>query len=561
MACSTVILDHPATGAPLLRATSLVVLAFATLLAVRIPSLAQPAGADQGLYAYVGQRILEGEQPYRDAWDQKPPGIHFLYAALWLVWPHESAVPAADLLAAAATAVLLFATGRVLGGPGAGAVAGLVYLLLANPAMTRLGGVRIRAQAETFIALLVTAAMLHAAERWRREGTFVAPSRGLDLLRSAAFVPLVAGVLVGTAAMFKYPAAVYALPVAVLLALPPRISREDAPHGFWPFTRTLVRRGLLLGIGMALPALAAVVHFWYHGALDDFRLATLTYNVAYSGETFGSLLHAVRYTATFPITQARLDPLWFVGGLGCLVLVVLGWRRPHLWVAPLWVGTAAVAIAVNGSRGLPQYFVQAAPALALAAGLAAGCLRHALRPAVLIALAVLVGVGAWRVGDFARGLDYTMYDWRGMTGALDRDTYLARYGAADSGAKFSALAVHRLADHVRQHTTPGDRIFVFGFSPWAYVGSGRASASRWFWSRPVIVGFEAHRPGYGWRGVLTDLRRTAPALVALQRRDWDPVETNSDVFFAAHPEMVAWLEAGYEPAGELHNYALWVKRR
>ena len=28
---------------------------------VRVPSLAQPAGADQGLYAYVGQRILAGE--------------------------------------------------------------------------------------------------------------------------------------------------------------------------------------------------------------------------------------------------------------------------------------------------------------------------------------------------------------------------------------------------------------------------------------------------------------------------------------------------------------------
>ena len=44
------------------------------LLIVRLPSLAQPMGSDQGLYAYVGERIRHGELAYRDAWDQKPPG-------------------------------------------------------------------------------------------------------------------------------------------------------------------------------------------------------------------------------------------------------------------------------------------------------------------------------------------------------------------------------------------------------------------------------------------------------------------------------------------------------
>ncbi len=56
---------------------------------MRLPSLAQPAGADQALYAYVGQRLLAGEVPYRDAWDQKPPGIHITYAAMLAVWPDQ----------------------------------------------------------------------------------------------------------------------------------------------------------------------------------------------------------------------------------------------------------------------------------------------------------------------------------------------------------------------------------------------------------------------------------------------------------------------------------------
>lgn len=44
-------------------------------IAIRLPSLVQPAGADQAIYTYIGQRILAGGVPYRAAWDQKPPGV------------------------------------------------------------------------------------------------------------------------------------------------------------------------------------------------------------------------------------------------------------------------------------------------------------------------------------------------------------------------------------------------------------------------------------------------------------------------------------------------------
>ena len=62
--------------------TRLLLAAAAALLIVRLPSLVQPMGPDEALYAYVGERILHGELAYRDAWDQKPPGIHYIYAGL-----------------------------------------------------------------------------------------------------------------------------------------------------------------------------------------------------------------------------------------------------------------------------------------------------------------------------------------------------------------------------------------------------------------------------------------------------------------------------------------------
>src|SRR6266545_3425177 len=173
---------------------------FTALILVRAPSLAQPAGADQGLYAYVGQRILAGEMPYRDAWDQKPPAIHYTYALMYALWPHESIVPATDLIVAGLTAWLIYMLGRRLGGPGAGMLAAVLFLLYTNPALTRLGGVRIRAQCEVFIALFATLALtiVHRTcadddELYRRG------IRGMTL----------AGMLFGVAFFYKYNAGIY----------------------------------------------------------------------------------------------------------------------------------------------------------------------------------------------------------------------------------------------------------------------------------------------------------------------------------------------------------------
>src|SRR3954468_10576228 len=90
------------------------------LLILRVPSLVQPMGPDQGLYAYVGDRILHGDLAYRDAWDQKPPGIHYIYAGLRAISHRDVVVPAADLAAAALIAALLWALGSSIAAPLAG---------------------------------------------------------------------------------------------------------------------------------------------------------------------------------------------------------------------------------------------------------------------------------------------------------------------------------------------------------------------------------------------------------------------------------------------------------
>lgn len=515
------------------------------LLAMRVPSLAEPAGADQALYAYVGQRILAGELPYRDAWDQKPPAVHYAYALMQALWPAPAVVAATDLVLSAATAACLAAIASRLGyARYAGLLTASLYLLFANPAFSRLGGVRIRAQCETFIGVCAALALLVVCRR-------LAGARSEVGLRDAAL----GGLFVGVAVVFKYNAAVYALPLAAAIGLAAARS-----SGAWTDRS---RRALVLlatmAAGIAAPVVAMAVTFWARGAIEDLYLATVTYNLQYSGETYSSRWHMLQYLLTFPLAHARLDALWLLGGAGSAVLLAASWRHPQTAIAVAWVAAACLAIAINGSRGLPQYFVQAWPPLALAAGVALSLVWPALRwrgRAVLV-LALVVSVP--RVTQFQKMLEATAFDARRLAGSIDEATYLGRFGRVDSGDKYAALAVHELARHLETTTRPKEPVLVFGFSPWAYVGSGRESASRFFWSRPVIIGFEADRPGYGVAGLLDELTRRPPAVVALQARDWDPDGPNSLDYFLAEPRLASWLSRAYKPAGTLHNFHLWTR--
>jgi hypothetical protein len=516
------------------------------LVAARLPSLAEPAGGDQSLYAYVGQRIDAGDVPYRDAWDQKPPGVHFIYAALWRLWPHDSVVAAADLVAAGLVAGLLVGYGRRAFDLGTGVGAACLFLVLGNPAIERLSGTRVRSQCETFIALAVTAAVVLASRADRRRWPL-----------------MLAGVLLGVAFWLKYNAIVYGLPL--LTALLP-LTPTDQTSWRASLRPTLAAFGWV-ALGFIAVALAVLVYFGVHGALGDLWLATITYNLAYSQETYRGLRGVVRYIG-FPIERASTDALWYLGGLGCLVLVGLFRQVRAAWVTLAWIAAACLSIAINGARNLPQYFLQANPALALAAAVGLSPLVRRRAPAgVRLVLLVALAAGLWKVGDepatprlagLPGVIDNTRFDLDYALGRMDRAAYLTRF-QLPGDVKFVPRAAETLAARVRETTQPTDRILVFGFAASVYVHSGRAAASRFFWSRPVEVEFGAPRPAYGSAGLLADLERNRPAVVALQRH-WgadleDPVE-----FFLTRADLRQWLEGGYTLEDDGVEFAVWRRR-
>ena len=110
---------------------------FVALFAVFIlslPNLQYPIGRDQATYCVIAESLLKGKHLYLDLWDNKPPGIFYLYVpivqllgrTMWLVGAVDMVCV---LLAAFAT---FYFCARYLG-PHAGAVAAGSYTHLALP--------------------------------------------------------------------------------------------------------------------------------------------------------------------------------------------------------------------------------------------------------------------------------------------------------------------------------------------------------------------------------------------------------------------------------------------
>ncbi len=105
------------TLAAVQRARLPVVLAAVCALPILLylPLLHEPLARDEGFYAAVGQRILHGDLPYRDAFDNKPPIVFGWYALSFLIFGEQVWAP--RLVAAvlvSLTTLLVYVQGRLL---------------------------------------------------------------------------------------------------------------------------------------------------------------------------------------------------------------------------------------------------------------------------------------------------------------------------------------------------------------------------------------------------------------------------------------------------------------
>lgn len=310
----------------------------------RIPSWYRPFEMDEGLYAYAGWRILKGLVMYKDLFDHKPPGIYYLNALIfYLTSPDAINMYVAASICVAFTAVGIYLIAKRIWNQNVGLLAGILFGILASSPYVQGNGVN----TEVFMNVpLVWSFYLLIGVMDRPTSKPVSYNR-----LSAIF--FVAGLLVGTATVFKQVAFAF-VPVALLaLFYSYRMSRLGFRYAGKPV--------LLLLAGIALPWVAAFLYFLAKDAVSDFVFWQFKYPLYY-----------LRYNQARGTTQAIVQRIfrvllgtlffWAWSCIGVVAAVISRDRRQWLLWGYLLVSIIGVCA---GSLFFMHYFLQAVPPLAI----------------------------------------------------------------------------------------------------------------------------------------------------------------------------------------------------
>lgn len=453
----------------------------AAVAVLRAPSLVEPAwAADEGAYANIGRALDLGGVLYRTVWDNKPPGVYWLSAAVTAGGASVLRVHLALLVLVAAGTLGVLGLGRRLGTPTTGLAAALAFAVLAS--VPNFDGNQLNAEMGgavfALLGMLVLVVRLPASR-----------------VRAVA-----AGALLGIALLFK---ATFVADLAAALAIPAiaALAGGGRPGRAELRTSALVAAGAIGLVGLALVpiafqgALPAFVDVVVHQDARYARWAQLT--GPHGGEPLGFAATPSTLLQLLGIT--RLIAVVVAAAAVSLVLA----RRRHRSAAilALWLGVD-VAVCMADARGFTHYVQQMEAPLALLGALGAtsawrrggsasrvlaAASLAAVWPAMLVALFIPRAEVAVAEGHRLPPLTLEGAGGRQIPGYYGRFARLAlhlesidAYRAYFHGSQYPDDVAR--ANLLRAHSRPGDPVFVYGWtSSWVYAFADRVPASRFIW--------------------------------------------------------------------------------
>lgn len=531
----------------LIRSAPLVALAVVSVVALllRIPSVVEPLGIDQSLWASAVRAMSRGDLLYRDVWEQRPPGIYWIYLAGFrmLGWT-TSTVAWLDIFASAATAVLLFAIARRLSTTPLAILASALYTALTMPAwLYGYGGFLERSVCESFIVVCISAAAWCATGLREKDSTVLA---------------MLMGLAAGAAVVLKPNAGLY-FPALLLWTFLYRQRPAGSRIPSWTIAA--------IATSIAIPA-AAIVWLWNLGILYEARIAVIDFNRHYVSQGFAPASYAVDFSKAVWL-RIKTDPLWLAGAIGSIVALtdVARFRRlpPMPALALIWGSAAALVIIVNGARLFNSYFINALPPLAivsawLLAGAASASARTQARSSIRVLLAAATGILMVVVlverGYADRVLHWARTDFAAIRGDLDRISYLDRFGGYGTNRGYSARANAELVEYIRSHTGEHDRIFLFGINgAGVYFGSDRLPAHR-FLRVNFFVDSDFPDPRFRLPAIVSELRAARPRFVIFERLHSASAMAKIADTLPQNPELRSLLEQ-YRFETQIEDFALF----
>jgi 4-amino-4-deoxy-L-arabinose transferase-like glycosyltransferase len=423
--------------------TIVVILRFPTLL----PSL---YNADEGYYGIIANDTLDGGTFYQTAVDTKPPGIYYVYLAVFKVAGKNNllAVHVLAILVVAATALVVRWISARVGDDWAGAWSGIGYAVFVHAYRP---GDTLAANTEIFASFFLTLSVLAFLQGQKRGGW------GWIFL---------SGALVGVATLIRQPSAVTLgamLAYLVYVWLIPR---------YQTLGRVLATgTGVVTGFVAVIAGLAC--YYRWQGNLHDAYLWAWAFAIRYVESETTFLYVAKRLVTIHLVVMLAWGLLWYFG-IRQVIETLRSFRRGRTvpteeMLLIFWLVLSYLTIFI-GWRFPGHYHLVVLPPLSILAGQAFSRFvaeqRRSPQPHWRWIRIGIVGAAALPAVGF-------------LVGAFVVRT--------------QTLDFLPVVQEIVNETRPNDRIFVWGSSPQLYSFSERRMATR-FVSCTHLVGAYASRP-------------------------------------------------------------------
>jgi hypothetical protein len=413
----------------------------AGVILARVHLLGLPLERDEGEYAYTGQLLLQGIPPYQLAYSMKFPGTAVAYAVLMSIFGETGQGVHFGLITVnLGTTIFMLLIGRRLFGEIAGITAAAAFSVL-----TLMPYVLGQAAHATHFVLLPAAAgclaLLSAVDR------------------SSKIRLVISGSLFGVAALMKQPGLFLALFGAAYL-----FGRDLAERAK---LRSALLRNLLFLSGVATPLFVTGLILWRAGVFEKFWFWTITYTQHYAREVPISVGLRV-LTNHFPSVVAAAWPIWAIAAIGLIRSLFYDFRRTRGFLVELtFFGIMAVCA---GFYFRPHYFILLLLPVSLLAG-----------NAVTIALTAVGNRRAFASFTVILlfGLALVWPIWKERDFLFERS--IAEANRMVNGTNPFPESV-RIAELIREQSSPSDTIAVLGSEPQIYFYAKRHSATGYIYT-------------------------------------------------------------------------------
>lgn len=452
------------------------------------PAYKTYTGRDSGVFQYIAWRWLEGEVPYKDVWDHKPPVIYALNAAaLWLTNQSPWGIWGLEIIFLAISVFLLFQVIRRLFSEFS-ALISIFSFVLTYPYLLSGGNLT------TEYTVLFTIVIYYIY--WFHQ----------DKKNSY----LAIGFLTGVSFFTKQNAIAVGVTVA-LITFYTYFSRQIKFDQF-------VSKILLLLSGFFLAIFPFLIYFSVNNALPDFWDAVFRYNFAYINSSkldkVDSLLHTFRILSSSGFTF-----FWLISCISSLVYCIYG-KRNHpqdtkIYIFVILNSLMELLFVATSGRTYNHYYLSLLPIITFSFGhflnfFETELLRNLSKKTVIIPLKTFLSI------SFLFGILVTQLN------NMQRDAF---FPFADVN---SSQRIDSLIEIIYRESSPEDTILFIGGETSINMMTGRKSPTKYTYQFPLVT--EGYFTEANIQEFIEDIYSNQPSLIIDTKHEW----LNTDKYFRGY---------------------------